>query len=300
MAGHGGPAHRRRQPGCAVGCSLAGGEVVVHRLNPVPPSSGSIVPVGHWVVDEYGGGDFDADVMWMMGAEESSLRLGSRGWARCLSSAGMHWEHALVGPCETMSMTPSTAEMDAGCLPMFGNSPSSPRSVPLTPRSPPWVRERPSSGATRPSRRKGSITPSARSMERARPWRFSNSGFLIHPTCSGMPPRTACPSRGVGRHQWFLNGTLLDAEGATLEAPAAGNYTLTAVDPSTGCTVSTSGAVGCPGDLDADQVVGVSDVLLLLGGFGCSGECGVADVNSDGVVNVTDVLFLLGLFGSIC
>ena len=101
-------------------------------------------------------------------------------------------------------------------------------------------------------------------------------------------------------HQWFLNGTLLDAEGATLEAPAAGNYTLTAVDPSTGCTVSTSGAVGCPGDLDADQVVGVSDVLLLLGGFGCSGDCGVSDVNADGVVNVTDVLFLLGLFGSIC
>ena len=58
--------------------------------------------------------------------------------------------------------------------------------------------------------------------------------------------------------------------------------------------------MGCPGDLDADQVVGVSDVLLLLGGFGCSADCGVSDVNADGVVNVTDVLFLLGLFGSIC
>ena len=67
-----------------------------------------------------------------------------------------------------------------------------------------------------------------------------------------------------------------------------------------GVCVSTSGVVGCPGDLDGDQIVGVSDVLMLLGSFGCDGECGAPDVNADGSVNVTDILFLLGLFGSSC
>ena len=83
-------------------------------------------------------------------------------------------------------------------------------------------------------------------------------------------------------------------------SPGAGNYVLSALDPATGCVVSISGQVGCPGDLDGDQVVGVSDVLQLLGGFGCEGACGAPDINADGTVNVTDILFLLGLFGASC
>lgn len=101
-------------------------------------------------------------------------------------------------------------------------------------------------------------------------------------------------------HTWSLNGSALEATGSTLALVGAGDYTLTATDPGTGCTVGFTGTVGCPGDLDGDLIVGVSDILQLLGSFGCLGECGNTDVNADGAVNVTDVLFILGLFGSSC
>jgi len=101
-------------------------------------------------------------------------------------------------------------------------------------------------------------------------------------------------------YMWSLNGNALDETGSTVTIGGSGEYTVTATDPGTGCTVSHSGTVGCPGDLDGDNLVGVSDILQLLGSFGCSGPCGAPDVNADGAVNVTDVLFLLGLFGSSC
>ena len=56
----------------------------------------------------------------------------------------------------------------------------------------------------------------------------------------------------------------------------------------------------CPGDLDGDSHVGVSDVLLVLAEFGCSSDCTTGDANSDGSVDVNDVLFLLSLFGTWC
>jgi len=55
----------------------------------------------------------------------------------------------------------------------------------------------------------------------------------------------------------------------------------------------------CPGDLNGDGVVNVSDLLILLGNWGeCPGtaEC-VGDLNDDGVVNVSDLLILLGAWG---
>ena len=101
-------------------------------------------------------------------------------------------------------------------------------------------------------------------------------------------------------HQWTLNGIPLDVSGPLIETPPPGTLTLEAVDPETGCTASLTATLGCPGDLNEDYLVGVSDVLLLLGGFGCMEDCWQSDVNGDGIVNVSDVLFLLGLFGTAC
>ncbi len=58
---------------------------------------------------------------------------------------------------------------------------------------------------------------------------------------------------------------------------------------------------GCNGDLDGDGIRGMTDVLILLGNYGCTSEVGcVADLNGDGTTNVSDVLALLGGFGVPC
>ena len=52
-------------------------------------------------------------------------------------------------------------------------------------------------------------------------------------------------------------------------------------------------------DLNGDSLVGVGDVLMILGEFGCASGC-LYDIDGDGAVSVTDVLSLLGSFGTAC
>lgn len=51
----------------------------------------------------------------------------------------------------------------------------------------------------------------------------------------------------------------------------------------------------CPADLDADGAVGVSDLLLVLSGWGAPG---VADLDGSGVVDFTDLTILLADWGA--
>ena len=55
----------------------------------------------------------------------------------------------------------------------------------------------------------------------------------------------------------------------------------------------------CPGDMDGDLVITVSDILDVLSEFGCTSGCAM-DINGDGATNVTDVLAVLSAFGTIC
>lgn len=55
----------------------------------------------------------------------------------------------------------------------------------------------------------------------------------------------------------------------------------------------------CPADFDGDGLVAVSDVLFLLGNFGCLSAC-VADINGDGSVTAADMLAILAVFGTAC
>lgn len=57
---------------------------------------------------------------------------------------------------------------------------------------------------------------------------------------------------------------------------------------------------GCPEDINNNGTVEVTDVLLLLGSFGCTSECGAADIDGDGLVSVSDILLLLAAFGEEC
>jgi hypothetical protein len=58
-----------------------------------------------------------------------------------------------------------------------------------------------------------------------------------------------------------------------------------------------AGAGGiCPGDIDGDGQVGVTDFLQLIADWGTSGTD--ADINEDGIVDVLDFLDLLNNWGA--
>lgn len=63
--------------------------------------------------------------------------------------------------------------------------------------------------------------------------------------------------------------------------------------------VIAKGPEPCYSDINLDGVVGVDDLLLLLGDFGCESSC-VQDLDDDDVVTVSDLLVILGEFGSVC
>ena len=55
----------------------------------------------------------------------------------------------------------------------------------------------------------------------------------------------------------------------------------------------------CPADLTGDGAIGVGDVLVVLGNFGCTASC-EGDLDGDGGVGVYDVLTVLSAFGDVC
>ena len=84
--------------------------------------------------------------------------------------------------------------------------------------------------------------------------------------------------------------------------PAACNFNPEATTDDGSCEYD-SCAPSCPGDLDGDGLIAVSDVLLLLGDFGCLTPPAPAcpgDANGDGASNVNDLLVILSSFGDFC
>lgn len=55
----------------------------------------------------------------------------------------------------------------------------------------------------------------------------------------------------------------------------------------------------CAGDFNNDGTINTADLLMLLGGFGCSALC-PQDLNDDGMTNTLDLLAFLAVFGSDC
>ena len=100
---------------------------------------------------------------------------------------------------------------------------------------------------------------------------------------------------------WTFNGAVVPgAEDNVLEVEVDGNYGVVAVHVGSGCLMSYEELFGCPGDINGDLTVGVSDVLAYLSSFGCEVNCGVADLNGDGAANTSDLLMMLSLFGVVC
>ena len=55
----------------------------------------------------------------------------------------------------------------------------------------------------------------------------------------------------------------------------------------------------CPGDINNDETVNATDLLLLLGAYGCTENCSV-DLNEYGTTDTADLLLLLGQIGEDC
>ena len=55
----------------------------------------------------------------------------------------------------------------------------------------------------------------------------------------------------------------------------------------------------CFGDFNTDGLIGIADLLMLLGDFGCPAGCSY-DMNGDGGVTTSDMLVMLALFGTEC
>lgn len=58
--------------------------------------------------------------------------------------------------------------------------------------------------------------------------------------------------------------------------------------------------VQCTGDLSGDGLVGAADLVIFLGLFGCTENCGDTDIDGDGLVGVSDLVILLGNIGLYC
>lgn len=118
----------------------------------------------------------------------------------------------------------------------------------------------------------------------------------------------ASPPLDVGAYEDSASSGYVTTDGdpatweeLTLEyqIPPTANYIAIGLDSDVGATASYADKISirctCP-DLDGDGVVGVTDLLDLLGNWGPCPGC-AADLNSDGVVSTVDLLELLGSWG---
>jgi hypothetical protein len=51
----------------------------------------------------------------------------------------------------------------------------------------------------------------------------------------------------------------------------------------------------CVGDLNADAIINVTDLLIVIGYWGSVDA--TADINQDGIVDISDLLAVIGLWG---
>lgn len=132
-------------------------------------------------------------------------------------------------------------------------------------------------------------------------------------------PRMACDALGrlylsngsfaLGRFYSF-NADLTErwsiaVPNSNIGAPAIGrDGTLVICGVGTSVTAYRTPRPDCPGDLDHDGSVGLSDLAILLSNFGASGDaCGSGcpgDLDGDLDVDLSDLTAFLSLFGTIC
>lgn len=122
----------------------------------------------------------------------------------------------------------------------------------------------------------------------------ADDGSCEYTSCAGCTDGAACnydPTATIDDGSCDL----ISCYGCT--DPTACNYDSAATVDDGSCEFS---SCICLGDLDGDNQVAVSDVLLFLSDFGCTLIPCVGDTDGDGLTNVSDLLVLLANFGNNC
>jgi hypothetical protein len=169
----------------------------------------------------------------------------------------------------------------------------------------------------------GSATSNAAALTIAQPATITMSP---HPAsvCIGTVALFSVSASGESPHyQWYHDGVALFdgptgtgsiVAGAATSSLAisnvstadAGQYTCgvsnnCGSDTSNAATLTVTTCGGCPGDLDEDSVVGLSDLAILLSHYGDSGATpDDGDIDLDGDVDLSDLAALLSSFGLPC
>lgn len=65
------------------------------------------------------------------------------------------------------------------------------------------------------------------------------------------------------------------------------------------CTTQVAN-LGCAGNFNSDDIINITDLLILLSLLECGWDCPDGDITGDGQVNVADLLAFLGVFGESC
>jgi len=81
---------------------------------------------------------------------------------------------------------------------------------------------------------------------------------------------------------------------------AAGNVLYDVTWDVEGLCTSQVANLGCAGNFNNDEVINITDLLILLSLFDCGWDCPDGDITGDGQVNVADLLAFLGVFGESC
>ena len=127
-----------------------------------------------------------------------------------------------------------------------------------------------------------------------------NTDITFIGLCEGLPSTPGCMDPDACNYD--IDATVDDGSCEYVSCAgctdtAACNYDPTAILDDGSCEFT---SCACPGDLDSDGQVSVSDVLLFLSDFGCIDTPCVGDATGDGITNVADLLLMLSVFGEVC
>jgi hypothetical protein len=99
----------------------------------------------------------------------------------------------------------------------------------------------------------------------------------------------------VGALNLAANGTWVNLTASFADEPGCNYFLSNAHFGPESCGLQ------CPEDVNTNGIVDVSDVLGVLSDYGCEVMCNPAsDINGDDAVTVTDILLLLSAFGNPC